>query len=689
MKKLLLLIFGVCLTATSVFAQNFADSLRAFPGAEGYGAWVTGGRGGRVVYVTHTEDVDNPADPNHKNDPKYQGSFRQAIKTPGNDPIIIMFKCGGVIHLKNTPDGQIGNVKCGRSNVTIAGQTALGDGICIKGVGVGFSGRNIIIRHMRFRPGDINGTKQSCLWFENGGDFIIDHCSFSWAVEESMTVYDNDHSTVQNSLVSESLTVSIHDKGSRGYGAQWGGATASYHHNMLAHHNSRMPRQNGARGATDAVTMFDYRNNVHYNWGSDGAFYGGDVEPSRGGISVSCNIMNNYYIPGPSTTTTKTAQYFVAPTGGAGKDYSKWYLSGNFMWDNPDKTNNQVKGISNNTGYYASTEFAIPTQYSIAPMTAEKTLDTVFTGVGATLPKRDAIDIRIIDEVRGKMAGEPGYTFRGSLTTNTSKSYGLIDTQEDTKPAGADASWNAWGSYYAQVDSTQAPLDSDGDGMPDWWEIQFGLDPSNPADGKFRDYNNYTYLENYLNREDLKDEIYKQRQTISWDQDTVGIYGDPNIVLTATASSGLPVQYASKDTTVLRVVNGNELEILWIDKVTITATQAGNDEYVNAWPVSKTFAVLAFRPEPDPEDPSTGVDYKSQLPVKAYPNPVKDLLYLNFEEDGLYEVKLVSLTGMVVYCSSVSGGSHLIDVSSYPSGIYLLSIENAQHKRAVQKVEIK
>ncbi len=178
---------------------------------------------------------------------------------------------------------------------------------------------------------------------------------------------------------------------------------------------------------------------------------------------------------------------------------------------------------------------------------------------------------------------------------------------------------------------------------------------------------------------------------ITWEQDTEVVYGDPNVALTGTTNSGLPITYTSSDTTVLRVVDNSELEILWIDNVTITATQSGNAAYAPAAPISKIFTVLAFRPDPqpDPQPDPTGVDRHAQIPVSIYPNPVNDLLNISFEQEGTYEVKLIDLTGSVIYRASVKGGSHAIDVSSYLSGTYLLCIENVQKKRTVQKVGIR
>ncbi len=506
----------LCLLGSfSLFAQNFADSLRAFPGAEGYGAYVTGGRGGRVAYVLHTDDVTNTALSTYKN------SFRAALEDSGTDPLTVVFMCGGVINL-------VKEIRCSRSNLTIAGQTALGDGICLKGYGIKFSGQNVIVRYMRFRPGDVAGLNISCVNFENGGNFIFDHCTFSWSVEENMTVYDNNYSTVQWCMLTESLYVSIHDKGKRAYAAQWGGQTASYHHNLLAHHNSRMPRQNGAR-SNDVNVMFDYRNNLHYNWGGDGAFYGGDVQGA--GRTASMNIINNYYIPGPSTTANKNNQYFCAPSSPFdGGEYGKWWLEGNVMKDNASKTANQFSGLSGVTDFYASALFPIPAQYAIATSSAEVARDTVLQNAGATFPMRDSLDRRVVREIKTGT-----YTFRGSQVNNGGGKLGIIDSQADLMPAGETTStWNPWYSHYRTVTlravakgkvnvdtflvetfvdrdvlikrptktdvvKMRRVVDTDKDGMPDWWEKANGLNPNDASDRNLRAANGYTMLEIYLN----------------------------------------------------------------------------------------------------------------------------------------------------------------------------------------------
>jgi hypothetical protein len=483
-----------------------AQQIPAFPGAEGYAKYVTGGRGGRVIYVTHLKDnID-------KFGAGYKGSLRAALETSGNDPIIIMFQCGGVINL-------MGTINCSRSNITIAGHTALGQGICVKGYGIKFSGQNIIIRYLRVRVGDEIMQNDPALTFSNGKNAIIDHCSFSWSVEENVNITDVDSVTFQWCINSESLYSSTHFKGERAYAAQWGGEHSSYHHNLLAHHNSRMPRQNG-NTSNDYQLTWDYRNNVHYNWGNDGAFYGGGIEQS-GGFCHS-NLINNYYKPGPATTTNKSNQYFCAPSGGrpavvgTGNEYlygyGLWYLNGNVMYNNPEKTNNNWLGLNGSTNHYASSEFiAAP----VTTTSAEVAYEQVLANAGATKPVRDSIDMRIVDEVLNGIAH-----FGGVYGAKK----GIIDHHTDIKPEGATVGWSAWG-IYPEVKNTKAPKDTDGDGMPDRWETINGLDSLNPDDGKAlaKDGSGYTNLEIYLNSNDVITSIDKELNIKPY----VNIYPNP------------------------------------------------------------------------------------------------------------------------------------------------------------------
>jgi pectate lyase len=407
----------------------------AFPGAEGFGKFTSGGRGGRVIEVTNLNGDESP------------GSFRAALNTPGKDPITIVFRVSGNISLTKT------QVKVGRPNMTIAGQTAPGDGICIKNGYLKFNGSNLIIRYMRFRPGDEAGAADlSSLGNENSRNVIIDHCSLSWSNEESHTCYDNKNITVQWCILSEGLYKSFDAKGARSYASQWGGQYASYHHNLIAHNVSRSPRVNGAR-SHDTVALCDYRNNVIYNWGKSGAIYGGELEVNSPQAKCNINWVNNYYKPGPATSSDL---YFAAPSyeskPGAAKGYAQWYFAGNVMEGVKGGMNkNNWKGVDvtkvgAEKNIKAESEFAVERPRTES---AEDAYRSVLAKAGAIFPLRDATDSRIVAEAAGTK--EP----IGSGAYGERK--GIIDSQK---------SLGGW----VELKSKPAPEDTDHDGMPDAWE---------------------------------------------------------------------------------------------------------------------------------------------------------------------------------------------------------------------------
>jgi hypothetical protein len=455
----LILLFVLFLISTIAEAQQLA-----FPGAEGFGKYASGGRGGKVVAVTNLND-DGP------------GSFRQSLHEFPGEPITVVFRVGGIIELKSP-------IKLNRSNVTIAGQTAPGDGICLKGhsfiisgAGKGGPKGNIIIRYLRSRPGAKGATAVYGFDMENSQNVIVDHCSFSWANEECAAMYDNKNVTVQWSVISEGLYNAGHGKGVRSYAGVWGGQYASYHHNLIAHQNSRTVRFNGAR-AHDTMAVIDYCNNVIYNWRSPNACYGGEVQ-INGGVS-QINLVNNYYKPGPATPAELK---FVRANfdSSKAKGIGQWYLSGNVMEGDTRMTKKNVLGLDLAAlPDAASKKLAVvakPFQITSAlpVQTAAEAYEAVLAGAGAMLPRRDAVDARIVRETRTKTASGTGTAGNG-----------IIDD------AGAVGGWPVYRS-------AEAPADTDGDGMPDEWEKKNGLNPADAADGNGVAANGYTNLENYLN----------------------------------------------------------------------------------------------------------------------------------------------------------------------------------------------
>lgn len=440
------------ITALIILAAGAAVSAQvpAFPGAEGFGRFTTGGRGGAVYTVTNlTDSVVKPR----------EGSLRWALNKPG--PRTIVFAVSGTIDLKR-------RLNISKGDVTIAGQTAPGDGICIKGETVSIESDNIIIRHIRFRcgnevPGEEPKDAISCIGHK---DIIIDHCSMSWSVDETASFYDNENFTLQWCLISESLFNAGHPKGEHGYGGIWGGKGASFHHNLLASHTSRLPRFCGARYHPDTrfSEIVDFRNNVIFNWGFNSS-YGGELGQQ--------NMVNNYYKPGPATrknVLSRIAEPFDS--------LAVWYISGNFMEGSGEVTGDNWKGVE---GDYASvTTIRAGSPFPFAPVrteSARRAYRSVLKNAGATLPRTDSHDSRIISETKKGICA-----YGDSYGAGT----GIIDSQDS---AGG---WPLLQTY-------NVPADSDGDGMPDGWERKKGLDPADPEDRNRVAGSGYTMLEEYIN----------------------------------------------------------------------------------------------------------------------------------------------------------------------------------------------
>jgi hypothetical protein len=437
LKKTPHLFFMLFTAATAASAQQVA-----FPGAEGFGRFTTGGRGGEVIEV---KNLNNDG----------AGSLREAIETKGARTIV--FRVSGTITLQS-------ELRIKSENITIAGQTAPGDGICIKGYPLIVSADNVIIRYLRVRLGDENKLQEDAISAIGCKNVIVDHCSMSWGIDEVASFYDNENSTVQWCIVSESLSHSYHRKGDHGYAGIWGGKGASFHHNLLAHHSNRNPRFNGSRTkGKPEKEIVDFRNNVIYNWGENSSY---------GGEAGNQNIVANYYKSGPATRSTKNR--IVEPYDAKGK----WYVADTFVYGFPEITaDNWAGGVQ---GKFATAGRARSPHPAAPVMTqaAEQAYELVLTNAGANSPKRDAVDARLIEEVRTGTATYGGTWGRGS---------GIIDSQ---------AQVGGW----PVLNSAPAPADEDHDGMADEWERAHRLDPSNPAD-RNDDFNGdgYTNLEKYLN----------------------------------------------------------------------------------------------------------------------------------------------------------------------------------------------
>ncbi len=430
-----------CLFLCAMLAQYncaTAQQTLAFPGAEGAGRFTTGGRGGIIYTVTNLND-DGP------------GSLRDGIQKKGAR--IIVFAVSGYIHLKSRLD--INN-----DNITIAGQTAPGGGICLRQYGLRINANNVIIRYLRIRPGDDAHTELDALTGMRKKNVIVDHCSLSWATDEVCSLYDIENLTLQWCIISESLNKSFHSKGEHGYGGIWGGMNATFHHNLLAHHTSRNPRLQGSRKkSTPETEQAEIINNVIYNW-QHKCMYAGE-----GGRYSICN---NYFKAGPATSKS-AAKRLLEPYA----PYSKYFFSGNVLAGNQVVTEDNFKGVQLNED--SIQHYFIGQYQSISGLQSEEATDAlgrVLKQAGASL-KRDAIDERIIDEVRNGIA---------NCGNN-----GIINTQDE---AGG----------WPEITSAPAPPDSDGDGMPNEWEVRHGLNPHDNIDGnKYTIDSQYTNIEIYLN----------------------------------------------------------------------------------------------------------------------------------------------------------------------------------------------
>jgi pectate lyase len=407
----------------------------AFPGAEGFGASTPGGRGGEVYEVTNLNDSG-------------PGSLRDAIS---KDHRTIVFRVSGTIDLESP-------IVMKQPFITIAGQTAPGDGICVRYYNFGIQSHDIVIRYIRSRLGDQKNQESDSISILNGcRDVILDHCSTTWSVDEDLSTSGIDSNiTVQWCLIGEPLNKSIHKKGAHGYGSlARANGPVSWYHNLWAHCDSRSPRLGDFYNRPGSPT-FDVRNNVIYD-------YGGTCSGLTQGV-FKANYVGNYIRPGPSSKAR-------APiTLGTPSDLT--YFIRDNIWEGHDDLTADNSQFFTVTGKDVKELVHTVNEPVTAPpfkaVSAREALEMVLVDVGATKPKRDSVDARIIETVRNH-TGQ------------------IIDSQQEV---------GGW----PELKSTMAPTDSDHDGIPDEWETQHGLNPHDPTDGaKVAGKDGYTNLEVYLN----------------------------------------------------------------------------------------------------------------------------------------------------------------------------------------------
>jgi hypothetical protein len=430
----------------------------AFPGAEGAGAYTPGGRGGKVYYITNLNDSG-------------KGSLREAVEAKG--PRFVLFRVAGIIHLE-TP------LSITNPFITIVGHTAPGDGVCIRNHTFEINTHDVVLRYLRFRRGNLK-VRDDALGGYPQRNIIVDHCSASWGLDENLSLYRYivkegdkfnkfpvENITIQWCVSSEALNPNNH-----AFGGTWGGKNTSFHHNLFACNTGRNP-------SIGMSFDFDFRNNVLFNW-RHRTMDGGDG-------SSRVNVINNYYKPGPATTSEEL-RYRICKVDARSKNdqypgAGKWYVDGNYVEGNEKVTKNNWDGGVQYAPERKNKEEIIPAPtekdarvmkaFAAAPITqhtAQEAYELVLANAGASYPKRDPVDVRVIEMVR---SGKP--TFKN----------GIIDSPADV---------GGWPEYKG----ADPDADTDGDGIPDWWEKKYGLDPNDPSDAN-KDLNGdgYTNLEKYL-----------------------------------------------------------------------------------------------------------------------------------------------------------------------------------------------
>lgn len=409
----------------------------AFPGAEGFGSTTPGGRGGRALFVTNLLDSG-------------PGSFRAACEAVG--PRIVVFSVSGTIALKTS-------LTVRNPYLTISGQTAPGDGVCLRDQAFAIATHDVVVRYLRSRLGDESGREGDAFDILHGArNVIVDHCSATWSVDECLSLSGDDSDiTVQWCLIGEALNRSIHAKGEHGYGSlSRANGPVSWHHNLWIHNNARNPRLGDNYGRGPTFPTFDVRNNVIYN-------YGGTASGLTQG-KVKVNYVGNYIRPGPSSRAR-------TPITVGSPSELQFYIRGNVFEGRDAFTNDNSMFFSvveiDGQRQVQTVDFPF-TSAPVKTVSAADALESVLGAVGATLPARDAVDTRLVAHVR---------SYSGKL----------INSQKEV---------GGW----PELKSTPAPADTDSDGMPDSWENLHGLDSKESADAMVDfDRDGYSNIEEFLN----------------------------------------------------------------------------------------------------------------------------------------------------------------------------------------------
>ncbi|MHC4725410.1 MAG: pectate lyase family protein [Planctomycetota bacterium] len=435
MQKYVSAVISVVVVLYATFTQ--AQQL-AFPGAEGYGRFALGGRGGQVLFVTNLND-------------KGPGSLRTAIEA--QVPRIIVFKISGTIELQS-------ELRIVHPRITIAGQTPPGDGICLRKYPLIISANDAVVRFIRVRLGDEAGRKVDGIDVADAENVIVDHCSVSWTLDEAVNTYHGTKNiTVQWCLISESLHNSRLRQG-HGFAASLGGVNTSYHHNLLANNAGRNPSIAGEE--SNPTINLDFRNNVVFNW----------QYRTLDGRPRSINVVNNYYKAGPASREGLKIVKIQSLEDGS---FGRWYIRGN-VFEDPAQSRRRDDLVRIDAADISLESATVDEPVDFAPVfteTAEAAFENVLLYAGAIRPKRDSHDERIVREVRS------GRTTFGN---------GIIASQTDV---------GGW----PKLLSTQPQQDIDADGMPDEWERRFSPKGDLSLQGSLDlDSDGYTNVEEYLNQ---------------------------------------------------------------------------------------------------------------------------------------------------------------------------------------------
>lgn len=587
-------------SATLTIYAPGAQPLAAFPGAEGAGANAKGGRGGDVYHVTNLNDAG-------------EGSLREGIRT-ATGPRTIVFDVAGTIHLST-------RLNVNKSFLTLAGQTAPGDGVTIAGHSTVVSGNNVVIRYLRFRMGDLNcpAVQDDALWVDRTSDVILDHVSASWSVDETLSVTESNRVSVQWSFITESMKNSCHEKGAHGYGSliRYGAGQVSYHHNLYAHHDSRNPRVGDNIG-------LDFVNNVIYNWGGESSYSG----PADEG-SPRVNYVGNYLVAGPLTASSKLRAF---SSGGA---TTQIYQSNNLIDGDKDGVRD---GVNNEwsmfIGSYTRRE---PARFEFAQVNthdAATAYELVLKTAGNSL-RRDTVDERVTGEVRSGTGRH-------------------INSQ--TEVGG-----------YPMLNPGPALNDADNDGIPDEWETSHGLNPTDAADGRATAAGGYTNLELYLNDLVPAPGIDPSADTLA-PTTTAALSQEPNaagwhkanVTLTLSAAdnggSGLRELVYSTGGAFTHVFNTNTVAIPFTSEGTTTVVFYAKDQAGN------TEAAQTFTIKLDKTAPVIG-DLTRTAPNAAGWNNTDVVAGYTATDAGSGFDSGASLTGSVTFSNEGAGQSQTIEVA--------------------------